>query len=422
MKKLISLFSALSIGVSALCITDVNAAESKGKLVVLGDSISSGYGLNDGEYNYGEILGEYLDYDVENYAVPGLTTQGLVDKIAETNVKQAISDADLIVVSIGGNDFISTARDKFSEKFGEIDDLTDFNYLFSLLSQDTVSSLAILGSLYSTEFPQACDTAINNITEINNTISSLNPDADVVFQNVYDPFQLDQEKYDKYIATNSTYKMGYLGVKRAVYYNINTLNTYSNTSIPVSFNVRIQEAVGDSHVADVCSAFTAESSIDESDLTQPYGHVSYFTDVFNSEKRDFHPNQKGQLEIASAVLEELGIQPAANRRMRAVYNKLTNDEKTAYPELRSSIVKNYADGVSSIKKGDYNKDGTIDASDASEILTHYAKESSGNTIDVSKELFISVDIDGSDVIDSYDASKVLEHYAKLSAGGSPEWD
>ena len=92
MKKLISLFSAISIGASALCIPTANAVESKGSLVILGDSISSGYGLEEDEYNYGEILGEYLDYDTQNFAVSGLTTAGLIEKLTDENVKKAVSD------------------------------------------------------------------------------------------------------------------------------------------------------------------------------------------------------------------------------------------------------------------------------------------------------------------------------------------
>ena len=240
MKKLISLFSAISIGASALCIPTANAAESKGSLVILGDSISSGYGLEEDEYNYGEILGEYLDYDTQNFAVSGLTTAGLIEKLTDENVKKAVSDADLIVISIGGNDFIGTARETFTEKYGEIVDITDLNAIFTMFKSDVMKALSTLSSLYTTKFPQACDTAIANIEQISSTIYSLNPDAEVVFQNIYDPFQIDTEKYEKYILADATYKNGYNGLKRAVYYNINALKTYEG-NYPVSFNVRIRQ-------------------------------------------------------------------------------------------------------------------------------------------------------------------------------------
>ena len=226
----------------------------------------------------------------------------------------------MIVISIGGNDFIGTAREAFTEKYGEIVDITDLNAIFTMFKSDVMKALSTLSSLYTTKFPQACDTAIANIEQISSTIYSLNPDAEVVFQNIYDPFQIDTEKYEKYILADATYKNGYNGLKRAVYYNINALKTYEG-NYPVSFNVRIKDAVGNAHVADICSAFTADE-VNDTDLTQPYGNVSYFTDIFETHSRDFHPNKKGHLEIAAAVLEELGKKETANRKMRSVYNSL----------------------------------------------------------------------------------------------------
>lgn len=419
MKKLISLFSAISIGASALCIPTANAAESKGSLVILGDSISSGYGLEEDEYNYGEILGEYLDYDTQNFAVSGLTTAGLIEKLTDENVKKAVSDADLIVISIGGNDFIGTARETFTEKYGEIVDITDLNAIFTMFKSDVMKALSTLSSLYTTKFPQACDTAIANIEQISSTIYSLNPDAEVVFQNIYDPFQIDTEKYEKYILADATYKNGYNGLKRAVYYNINALKTYEG-NYPVSFNVRIKDAVGNAHVADICSAFTADE-VNDTDLTKPYGNVSYFTDVFETYSRDFHPNKKGHLEIAAAVLEELGKKETANRKMRSVYNSLSADEKSAYPALRADNITKYA-LASAVLKGDYNDDKAVDASDASSVLAYYAKISAGETPEISKDVFVSSDVNSDDKIDASDASAILAYYAKMSSGGGTDWD
>lgn len=421
MKKLVSLFSAIAIGSSALYFpSTANAVDSKGKLLVLGDSISSGYGLSDEEYNYGEILGEYLDYDVNNLAVSGITTADLLNQLDNSEYRNAISDADMIVISIGGNDFIQTAKNIFSENYDGIDDITDLTKIFEVLSSDQEKALTIINDIYDTEFPQACDTAISNIEQISSTISSLNSDAVVVFQNIYDPFQLTEEKYEKYIDGNTKNKMGYRAIKRAVYYNVCTENTYDSTAVPVSFNVRIKDAVGSAYVADVYNSFTSDT-VPESDLTQAYGNVSYFTNIFETEK-DFHPNQKGQLEIASTILETINAEPVVSRKMRYVYNHLTSDEKTSYPSLRVETVQNYADVESSILKGDYNNDGIVNASDASDALSYYGTESSGSTVDISKDVFVSVDIDGNDVINASDASSILSYYAKISAGEGTGWD
>ncbi|MBU4213756.1 MAG: SGNH/GDSL hydrolase family protein [Actinobacteria bacterium] len=43
--------------------------------------------------------------DVADLAVPGMTTAGLVDQLADPDVASAVADADLVIVTIGANDF-----------------------------------------------------------------------------------------------------------------------------------------------------------------------------------------------------------------------------------------------------------------------------------------------------------------------------
>jgi len=73
------------------------------------------------------------------------------------------------------------------------------------------------------------------------------------------------------------------------------------------------------------------------------------------------------------------------------------------------------DGVfeTTVKKGDANCDGKIDAADASEILAGYAAASKGEQNYVNKT-FGDFNEDGG--INSSDASAVLEYYAKVSSG------
>ena len=84
--------------------------------------------------------------------------------------------------------------------------------------------------------------------------------------------------------------------------------------------------------------------------------------------------------------------------------------------------------------GDINFDGTVDASDASAVLTYYAKSSTGydksledyikeEYPDIDPDLFIAArvygkfgDINSDDVVDATDASAILTYYAKSSTG------
>ncbi len=67
--------------------------------------------------------------------------------------------------------------------------------------------------------------------------------------------------------------------------------------------------------------------------------------------------------------------------------------------------------------GDVNKDGTINASDSSVILTAYALISTGDSSMNTKEFIESADINKDKVVDAVDASAILQYYAYVSTGG-----
>jgi hypothetical protein len=67
--------------------------------------------------------------------------------------------------------------------------------------------------------------------------------------------------------------------------------------------------------------------------------------------------------------------------------------------------------------GDVNNDGAVDALDASEILTIYAKIATSSTFEISELVKIAADVDGNGAIDALDASYVLSYYAYTATGG-----
>ena len=67
-----------------------------------------------------------------------------------------------------------------------------------------------------------------------------------------------------------------------------------------------------------------------------------------------------------------------------------------------------------IPYGDANGDGRIDAVDASVILAHYARISTGNRALLSREQQFAADVNHDGIIDAVDASCILSYYAYLS--------
>lgn len=82
----------------------------------LGDSLTVGFGALPGNgfvpvYRglSERYLGAFIAYD--NLGINGLTSQGLYDYISRNpSFRQSVTEADIISISIGGNDLIRTAR------------------------------------------------------------------------------------------------------------------------------------------------------------------------------------------------------------------------------------------------------------------------------------------------------------------------
>jgi len=106
-KKLVSVLLVLALG-CALTATAARAAYGAGtKFVVLGDSISAGEGASDPAKAYARLIAGDKNFSLANFAVGGHTSDDLLEILAENeDAVQAIREADIINLSIGGNDLL----------------------------------------------------------------------------------------------------------------------------------------------------------------------------------------------------------------------------------------------------------------------------------------------------------------------------
>lgn len=81
-----------------------------------------------------------------------------------------------------------------------------------------------------------------------------------------------------------------------------------------------------------------------------------------------------------------------------------------------------------IAKGDIGQDGSVDLSDASEVLSYYARTAASLSpvFDADPEknaqMFDAADVDENGTIDLQDASYILTYYAMSAASLDPDWD
>lgn len=179
-----ALIAALLLFTTATIAVSAEENEKYEKLLLLGDSITYGYGLEgdrDTCRSYGNQLREHLGVKWENFtnaAVNGDTSANLLALLP--TIDKEVKEADLIVVTIGGNDMLGIiwdAADAIGGVTGDIySKINDPVYTAKFLEQITMDVITETIIEYSV-----------NLAAIVSYIRSNNPEARVLFLAQYDP-------------------------------------------------------------------------------------------------------------------------------------------------------------------------------------------------------------------------------------------
>ena len=104
MKTLLALLLVLVLGIGFSL--PAFAAKTV-KYVVLGDSIAEGVGASDKKTGgNAALIAKARGYELANFAVGGIPSETLLKLLEKDNIRQGIKKADIIDISIGGNDFL----------------------------------------------------------------------------------------------------------------------------------------------------------------------------------------------------------------------------------------------------------------------------------------------------------------------------
>ena len=142
------------------CFSICSLAAGK-RYVVLGDSIAYGSGLvNARDACYGKMVADTCGFNYVNHAVPGATTWEFVDELDSKIIRSDLAKADIVSISIGGNDFLNN---------------------LSRLMFD-----AIVKKDYA-EFDALAEGAYTNIKKVIKLIKGLNSDVVIMLQTLYNP-------------------------------------------------------------------------------------------------------------------------------------------------------------------------------------------------------------------------------------------
>ena len=135
------------------------------KLVGIGDSLTQGLGDESGRGGYFGMVKELLEQQdeikevlIDNYGVIGHKTSNLQNKLSEEDVIASLKEADIILMTIGGNDLMGVVRD----------------HLFSLDFEP---------------FREEQRHYENRMKDIFTKIRELNSSAHIVYIGLYNPFK-----------------------------------------------------------------------------------------------------------------------------------------------------------------------------------------------------------------------------------------
>ncbi len=179
MKKVLSVILALIMALSAFSV--MAFAEEKPFYLVLGDSIAHGSGLmNANQAVYGKVVADTNGYDYSNEAIPGHRSENLIARLGENKIIELVKKADIISISIGGNDFLTSnlmglmyqaiVKEDLSE-FDEIRESFRVNFarIISIIKGANPDVTILAQSLYNPQFGnlrEAYQEAINRVNEV----------------------------------------------------------------------------------------------------------------------------------------------------------------------------------------------------------------------------------------------------------------
>ena len=254
-------------------------AVEKGAYVALGDSISAGYGLEEEELPFPEVIVQDIDVALTNYSQPeGWTSENLLAQLQDNTdgVMDAVSNADIITITIGGNDLMDALYAYLAAVLGE--DVSP-DYVREMLESGSADLAALVQIMESIDaFPMSGQASAallqlsDNLGAALTLIRDANVDATVVIVNQYNPYgHIDNPAAAQIV--------------EAVDEGVNQLNAALNMFC----------APYDVIMADAYGAFEAA---EENPCDTYYSYI----DDFNL---DFHPNAYGHQLIALAVEDAL---------------------------------------------------------------------------------------------------------------------
>ena len=276
-KRILSTLLALCLALSLLPASALAAGGEQKSYVALGDSITTGYGLAEKEAGFARQVADSNGYTLTNLAKDGATSTDLLEVVKSEANADTLKNADLITVTIGGNDLMDALYAYLAEEYNKQNSdtpITAKDVKASLAGTPSeipqVAMLSFAASKIpdfpkSTEATTALGAFTTNLTNIIFAIKGNNSSAEIIVVNQYNPY--------------SRLSTGNLLDLSALDSAVQALNTAISSGATAGYTV-----------ADVYTAFE--------EATENPCNASVSLPSINL---DFHPNAAGHSLIASTI-------------------------------------------------------------------------------------------------------------------------
>ncbi len=298
-KRILSILLALCM--TALLMPMTVLATGKTYLA-LGDSISTGYGLaNATTEAFPAIIKSQLGdrYTLVNKAVNGETTASLLSRLSTAEYQNAVAAADLITITIGGNDLMALLYQFLADEMNMT--VEQMKASLESGSADMTMFTAVANAINNGSFvpteAQISAIAVKFMAVIS-AIKALNVNATIIVTTQYDPYKHLTNQVNSLYEHLPLFAPDYIPLADAIL----NLSTTIKTALSTLNNMLY---AGSGYlVADVYAAFDGS--------TRQLCHASLITERFmvTSVNLDFHPNASGHRMIASAISLVLPDEPS----------------------------------------------------------------------------------------------------------------
>ena len=283
-KRILSTLLALCLALSLLPASALAAGGEQKSYVALGDSITTGYGLAENETGFAKQVADSNGYTLTNLAQDGATSTDLLEVVKSEANADTLKNADLITVTIGGNDLMNALyaylAEEYNNKQNSDTPITAADVKASLagtLSEIPQVEMLRFAASKIPDFPNstAANTALStfatNFSRIISAIKAANSTAQLIVANQYNPY--------------SHLTAGIPGLDLP-----SVISAFDSAVQVLNEDISLGETFADYTVADVYTKFEqAENNPCNASVSLP------------SINLDFHPNAAGHSLIASTI-------------------------------------------------------------------------------------------------------------------------